>query len=105
MTSQPQRRTWLWIMAVVGGLVTLGLGVYFIKVGLDQANQVAGILGLFVSIAGLLLSAYSVIQVSSAARVGNSGATRMTQSSGSNSTNIQSTGDITIGDNNKMGGQ
>ena len=92
-------------MAAVGGLVALGLGVYFIKVGLDRANQVAGILGLFVSIAGLLLSGYSVIQASSAVRAGNSSGARMTQSSGNNSTNIQATGDITIGDNNRMGGQ
>ncbi|MGX9884042.1 hypothetical protein [Streptomyces sp. NPDC002276] len=101
----PQRRMWLWIAAALCGLVSVGLGIYFIKVGMDQASELAGIIGLFVSIAGLATSIYSITQAGSAHRASRTGNVQMTQSSGNNSTNIQSAGDVNIGDSNTLGGR
>lgn len=83
----------------------IALGAYFVRVGLDRSNAISGVLGLFVSIIGLAVSIISAIQgraaMQSATPQGNA---RMSQQSGSNSTNIQAAGDMHIGDNNKLGG-
>lgn len=44
-----------------GGLAAVGLGVYFAVVGLDEADKLAGVLGLFIAMAGLVLSVYGVV--------------------------------------------
>ena len=96
---------WLWIAAATVGLISTGIGLYFIKIGLERASELAGIIGLFISIAGMAVSTYSTIQAGSAHRTSRAGNVRMTQSSGNNSTNIQSAGDVNIGDNNTLGGR
>ncbi|MFD4591292.1 hypothetical protein [Streptomyces rubiginosohelvolus] len=101
MTSQS--KAWLWGTAVLAGLVMVGLGVYFIHVGLDKSNTISGILGLFVSVAGLAVSVFSAIQGRAALQSTSRGQIRMSQQSGNNSTNIQSGGSMQIGDNNKFG--
>lgn len=101
MTSQS--KAWLWGTAVLAGLVMIGLGVHFVHVGLDKSNTISGILGLFVSIAGLAISIFSTIQGRAALRPASQGQIRMSQQSGNNSTNIQSGGDMQIGDSNKFG--
>ncbi|MEV5283599.1 hypothetical protein [Streptomyces sp. NPDC052811] len=100
MTSQS--KAWLWGTAVLAGLAMIGLGAYFVHVGLDKSNTISGILGLFVSIAGLAISVFSTIQ-GRAALPASRGQIRMSQQSGNNSTNIQSGGNMQIGDNNKFG--
>jgi hypothetical protein len=95
-------RAWLWGSAVLAGLAMIGLGVYFVHVGLDKSNTVSGILGLFISIAGLAISAVSVTQGRASLQTTGQGQIQMSQQSGSNSTNIQSGGDMQIGDNNKF---
>ncbi|MDX2727700.1 hypothetical protein [Streptomyces sp. PA03-2a] len=101
----PQRRMWLWILAAACGLISVGLGIYFIKIGINRASEVSGILGLFVAIFGLALSVYSILQANGTRSGNRAGSVRMTQSSGNNSTNIQSAGDVNIGDNNTLGGR
>ncbi|MEV7201870.1 hypothetical protein [Streptomyces griseoluteus] len=101
MTSQS--KAWLWGAAALTGLAMIGLGVYFVHVGLDKSNTISGILGLFVSIAGLAISVFSTIQGRATLRPASRGNIRMSQQSGSNSTNIQSGGDMQIGDSNKFG--
>jgi hypothetical protein len=101
----PQRRMWLWILASVCGLTSVGLGIYFVKIGLDRASEVSGVLGLFVAIVGLVASIYSIVQANSARSGTQAGTVRMTQSGGNNSTNIQAAGDVNLGDNNTLGGR
>ncbi|WML79787.1 hypothetical protein [Streptomyces sp. VNUA74] len=100
----PQRRTALWGLGIVSGLSILALGIYFTRLGLERANSLAGILGLFVGIIGLVLTFYSILQARGGAQSPSPQQVRMSQQSGSNSTNVQSARDINIGDNNKLGG-
>ncbi|MER7566672.1 hypothetical protein ABTZ93_27435 [Streptomyces sp. NPDC097941] len=101
--SNSTSKAWLWGTAILTGLVMVGLGVYFVHVGLDKSNTVSGIIGIFISIAGLTISVVSTIQGRASLRSTNQGQIRMSQQSGSNSTNIQSGGDMQIGDSNKLG--
>lgn len=56
MTLTP-RAKW-WVASAVFGLLLVGLGGYFAVVGLDRADQLSGIGGLFVGLIGLALAAY-----------------------------------------------
>ncbi|MFE1299868.1 hypothetical protein ACFW6K_20680 [Streptomyces sp. NPDC058733] len=100
----PQRRTLLWGLGSITGIVMLALGIYFVRLGLARANALSGVLGLFVGIIGLALSGYSVMQARSSSQSASPRQVRMSQQGGNNSTNIQAAGDMTIGDNNKLGG-
>lgn len=83
----------------------IALGAYFVHVGLDRSNMISGVVGLFVSIAGLIASIISLIQARASVQpMSPRGTVRMSQQSGTNSTNIQAGGDMTIGDNSKLGG-
>jgi hypothetical protein len=83
----------------------IGLGAYFVHIGLDRSNTISGVLGLFVSIIGLAVSIISAVQGRSAMQSASAQRhVRMSQQSGGNSTNIQAGGDMHIGDNNKLGG-
>jgi hypothetical protein len=51
-----------WGGAVAAALAFAGLGAYFAVVGLDKANQIGSLIGSFVALAGLGLSAYGIVQ-------------------------------------------
>lgn len=94
----------MWGTAAAVGLAMIGLGAYFVHVGLNRSNTISGVLGLFVSILGLAVSIFAAVQGRAALpRANPNGATRMSQQSGANSTNIQAAGDMTIGDSNRFG--
>lgn len=64
-----------WLLGVAAGTVVIGLGAYFIVADLGQASEVAGVVGLFVGMAGLAVSVYGVRQAhrdASAAKGGQS---------------------------------
>ncbi|MGW7194996.1 hypothetical protein [Streptomyces chryseus] len=83
----------------VAGLALLAISVYL---GLDRTEKLASILSAVVGIASLSVSIYQLT------RSGSSSPTApppsQSQRSGDNSTNIQSGGNINIGNNNKLGG-
>lgn len=56
-----RKSPWLWISLLVGGLVTGALGVIFIVLNLEQADQLASVVGVFVALAGLGVSVYGVV--------------------------------------------
>ncbi|MCD0453130.1 hypothetical protein LO762_28695 [Actinocorallia sp. API 0066] len=47
--------------AVAGGLAVAGLGAWFVKLGLDDADKAASVMGAFVSLLGLVVSGWSVV--------------------------------------------
>jgi hypothetical protein len=51
-----------WSGAGIAILALAGLGAYFVVVGLDKANKLAGIIGVFVGLAGLSLSVYGIMR-------------------------------------------
>lgn len=107
MTAQNSTptRAWLWSSAAIVGLIMIGLGVYFTRAGLSRSNSIAGVIGLFVAILGLAVTVFTAVQARAAySRTNSSSTTRMSQQSGSNSTNIQAAGNLTIGDSNTLGG-
>lgn len=64
------------VLAWGGGAVAVaavaGFGAYFAAAGLDKANQVAGVARVFISVAGLAVSVYGILQArrgTAAARV------------------------------------
>lgn len=90
-------RTVLWSCAAGAGLLLIGASFYL---GLDKADKVSSITSGLLGIATFALSIYQLIET----RRGNdSQAPNQTQRGGNNSTNIQSGGNLTIGDNNKIG--
>ena len=56
------RRALIWGWAVAAVLALAGLGAYLAIVGLDKANKIGSLIGSFVALAGLGLSAYGVVQ-------------------------------------------
>jgi hypothetical protein len=46
---------------VVAVAALAGLGVYLARVGLEEADQVAGVLGLFVAVAGLGVAVWGLM--------------------------------------------
>ncbi|WP_188193297.1 hypothetical protein [Nonomuraea sp. SYSU D8015] len=56
-----RKSPWLWISLLAGGLVAGALGVIFIVLDLEQADQLAGVVGVFVALAGLGISVYGVV--------------------------------------------
>ena len=55
------KRGLVWASAVVGGLAIAGLGVYFVVVGLDRADKLASVIGVFATLIGLGLSASGAV--------------------------------------------
>lgn len=53
-------RVFLWGGAVATVAALVGLGVYFVHVGLDDADKLASVIGLFVAVAGLVASLYGL---------------------------------------------
>jgi len=60
MMAAMRRRVLIWGGAslAVGALV--GLSVYFSRVGLDEADKLASVIGLFVAVVGLAISGYGL---------------------------------------------
>lgn len=50
-----------WAGAAVATAVFAGLAVYFVVVGLDKANKLASVIGLFVGLAGLGVTVHGLI--------------------------------------------
>jgi hypothetical protein len=48
-------------VVIVGGLALVGLGAYFVVVGLDRADKLASVIGVFVGLVGSGFSGYSVV--------------------------------------------
>jgi high-affinity Fe2+/Pb2+ permease len=51
----------VWAGAAVAVAAPAGLGVYLARVGLQEADQVAGVLGSFVAVAGLGVAVWRLI--------------------------------------------
>nr|BFE50148.1 hypothetical protein GCM10017745_35750 [Saccharothrix mutabilis subsp. capreolus] len=49
-------RRWKLLAIIIGSLSLIGLGVFFVVLGLDQADKLASVLGFFVGLVGLGLS-------------------------------------------------
>jgi hypothetical protein len=50
-----------WAGGALTAVATAGLGVYFTTVGLDKADKLASVIGAFIGLAGLALTAYGTI--------------------------------------------
>ncbi|MCO5974784.1 NACHT domain-containing protein [Actinoallomurus soli] len=55
------RRALIGIGLAVTVVAAAGLGVYLVRAGLDKADKLASVLGLFVAVAGLALTAYGLV--------------------------------------------
>ena len=56
-----RRSLWVWLSLVAGGLVAVALGVTFIVLGLEEADRLASVVGVFFALAGLGVSVYGVM--------------------------------------------
>ncbi|WP_432060816.1 hypothetical protein [Streptomyces sp. S1] len=56
------RRVRAWAGAVLGGIGLVALGVFFVRSGLESADRLASVIGVFVGIAGLALAAYGTVR-------------------------------------------
>lgn len=48
-------------MVVVAGIVLAGIGVFFTKVGLDDADRWSSVFSMFTTVLGLVVSVYGVV--------------------------------------------
>ncbi|MFI6457859.1 hypothetical protein ACIBF6_40660 [Streptosporangium amethystogenes] len=64
-------RVLVWAGAGIAVAALAGLGVYLSRVGLDEADKLASVIGLFVALAGLGVAVYGVV----AGRKGSGGGT------------------------------
>jgi len=55
------KRILVWVTLAAGGVAVALLGVFLVVAGLDDADKWASVFGLFVSLAGLGLSAYGLV--------------------------------------------
>lgn len=53
-------RTAKWVGGVLAAGAGLGMGAYFIAVGLDRADKLASVAGAFIGLGGLVLALYGV---------------------------------------------
>ncbi|WP_369386219.1 hypothetical protein AB5J72_00195 [Streptomyces sp. CG1] len=93
-----------WSCAIVVGLTLAALGIYFLTVGLDKADKTASVAGSLIGLAGLGVSIFGLVLARSTTSGRASPQVRQSQQSGAKSTNIQSAGDLTIGDRNRLSG-
>jgi len=54
-------RVWWAAAGVAAGVLVAGLGVFFTRVGLNEADQYASVFGVFLALIGLGVSVYSVV--------------------------------------------
>jgi hypothetical protein len=50
-----RRTLWTWVGRLASGIALTGLAVYLLSVGLENADKVAGVLGVFVALIGLVV--------------------------------------------------
>ncbi|MET8143559.1 hypothetical protein ABZU32_24935 [Sphaerisporangium sp. NPDC005288] len=55
------QRALIWGGAAVAVAAAAGLGVYFARVGLDAADKLASVIGVFVALAGLGVAVYGMV--------------------------------------------
>ncbi|MFD9376114.1 hypothetical protein ACFWBH_11355 [Streptomyces sp. NPDC059999] len=103
MTLTVATRRWLWIGMIILGAFMIALGAYFLHVGIDQSNKIAGISGPFLSLIGIGIATFSAIQARSTSTASPPSSLRQSQTSGDGSVNFQSGGDITFGNGNNIG--
>jgi hypothetical protein len=60
MMAGMRRRVLIWAGVVVAVAAMAGLGVYFWRVGLDDADKLASVIGVFVALAGLGAAVYGL---------------------------------------------
>ncbi len=60
MMTDMRGRVFMWGGAIVTLVALSALTVYFVHVGLDDADKLASVLGLFVAVAGLWASVYGL---------------------------------------------
>lgn len=63
-----RRKTFGLAAGVLGGLVLVGLGIYLMTVGLDQADKLASVIGAFAGLASFSLGASQLVRQRSASR-------------------------------------
>ncbi|MGA4994714.1 hypothetical protein [Nonomuraea bangladeshensis] len=56
-----RKSPWQWISLLAGGLLAGALGVIFIMLDLEQADQLASVVGVFITLIGLGVSVYGVV--------------------------------------------
>jgi hypothetical protein len=99
MTRGQSRGFWGAICA--GGVA---LTIFSIYIGIENSEKLWGILGGIGSIAAVVLSAYQiVVSASPAGASQRRKPNQQIQKSGEGSVNIQSSGDVNIGNNNRIG--
>jgi hypothetical protein len=57
-----RRKVTGWLVVLLVGLGLVGLGVYFGHIGLDRADKLASVLGVFSGLAGLFLAGLGIVQ-------------------------------------------
>ncbi|MFC7717259.1 hypothetical protein [Nonomuraea recticatena] len=58
-----QRATlWMWVGLVAAAAVAGGLGVLLFTMDLDEADQLASVIGMFIGLAGLGVSIYGLVR-------------------------------------------
>ncbi|WP_344832336.1 hypothetical protein [Actinocorallia longicatena] len=96
-----------WIIAILFGAVVLIVGIVFIYIGIDNSDKLGSAIACLATLIGLGITVYSSFQARNIAnpsrqRGGQASNIRQTQSGGDNSSNIQSAGDVSFGDNNQI---
>ncbi|MEV4169445.1 hypothetical protein [Nonomuraea sp. NPDC049709] len=56
-----RKRRLVWGGVVVAVVAMAGLGVYFVRVGLEHADKLASVIGVFVALIGLVIAVYGVV--------------------------------------------
>ena len=97
--TRTQRIVLISTTAVVG-VVLLAVSLYL---GLDRADKLASIVSAVAGVGSLAVAVFQVMQPGAGGSEA-SPSRRQVQRGGDNSTNIQSGGNINIGDSNKIGG-
>jgi hypothetical protein len=90
-----RKRRLMWVGAGITLAAMAGLGVYFARVGLDDAGKISGVIGVFVALAGLGVAVYGTIgdRPSRASKPTVSASGSRSVAIGGDNTGIVSTGD------------